>query len=473
MNRRAQAEAFGQVPRRFAMLHESKSIWRAWSAEARPTLALALPIMSGMLSHTLIGLVDTLMVGRLGVTPLAAASLVNVLLHPGLVFSVGLLSAVAVLSSQGFGAKRPRECGEALRNGLIAALAIGVLHAIGWHLFMPFMHVFGQEPAVVEACRTYLLIFAWSIVPALMTHACKQFCEALEKAWVPNAILLGSVALTAGLNWLLIYGHGGAPRLGLEGAGWATLFARLAGLAAMLVYVFSERSLREYLPAGWLRTIEMTQVRALVRIGGPVAMQHLFEVGAFAFAAIMMGWISAEALAAHQIAISCAATTFMLALGIGMSVCIRVGHAWGASDQARVRRIGFVGLSMGATVMSLCALVLMGARYPIVRSFVTDPVVIGITVQLFVVAALFQLVDGIQITAISALRGVADVRVPAVVAMMAYWVVAIPVAYLLGFHTRMGPTGVWTGLAFGLGVAAVFLTWRFHHITRRQGVLNK
>lgn len=450
---------------------ESKAVrWRAWRGEARPIFVLALPIMSGMLSHTLIGVVDTMMVGRLGVVPLAAASLVNVLIHPGLVFSVGLLSAVAVLSSQAFGAKRPRDCGEALRNGLLAAFVLGLLHALAWHALVPFLHLIGQDPAVVQACRTYLLIFAWSIIPAMMTHACKQFCESLNKAWIPNAILLGSVALTAALNWLLIYGNLGAPRLGLEGAGWATLFARAAALVAMVAYVLAARDLRDYLPLGWLRAIQWTQARELSRVGGPVALQHLLEVGAFAFAALMMGWISAAALAAHQIAISCAATTFMLALGTGMAVCIRVGHAWGAGDHARVRRIGFVGLAMGATVMSLCALVLMAGRNGIARAFVADPAVLAITVQLLIVAALFQLVDGIQITAISALRGVADVRIPAAVAMLAYWVVAIPAGYLLGFHTRLGPAGVWAGLALGLGVAAVFLTWRFHHISLRTSV---
>jgi MATE family multidrug resistance protein len=457
----------------FLRLGNMKGNWKfrglaAWKAEARPIMILALPIMSGMLSHTLIGLVDTIMVGRLGLVPLAAASLVNVLVHPGLVFSVGLLSAVAVLSSQAFGAKRPRDCGEALRNGLIAALVLGAMHALAWHGLLPFLHVFGQDTAVVEASRVYLSIFAWSVLPALLTHACKQFCESLDRAWVPNILLLSGVVLNAFLNWVLIYGKLGAPPLGLEGAGWATLLARVATFGAMFAYVLSTREFLPMQPISWLGRIRWAEMRALFRIGGPVAVQHLFEVGAFAFAAIMMGWISAAALAAHQIAITCAATTFMLALGIGMAVCIRVGHAWGAGDGARVRRIGFIGLGLGGAVMSACAVVLMAGRYPIVRAFVSDPAVVAITVQLLVVAALFQLADGMQVTAISALRGVSDVRIPAGVAVLAYWVVAIPAGYLLGFHTSLGPAGVWAGLAIGLGVAAVFLTWRFHHVSQRH-----
>jgi multidrug resistance protein, MATE family len=148
-----------------------------------------------------------------------------------------------------------------------------------------------------------------------------------------------------------------------------------------------------------------------------------------------------------------------------MAVCIRVGHAWGAERYTDVRRIGFVGVAMAAVGMGLCGIVLMTGRYPIVGVFVDSPEVLAITVQLFIVAALFQLADGMQVTAISALRGVSDVRVPAAVAILAYWIVAIPAGYILGFHTDLGATGIWIGLAFGLGVAAVFLTWRFHHIS--------
>jgi MATE family multidrug resistance protein len=450
---------------------ERKKRLQPWLREVRPMLVLALPIMSGMLSHTLIGLVDTIMVGRLGVTPLAAASLVNVLIHPGLVFSAGLLSAVAVLSSQAFGANRPGDCAEALRNGLFAAAGLGLINAIGWHFFVPFLALFGQEPAVVAASREYLLIYGWSIIPALMTHACKQFSESLNKAWMPNAILLGSVAFNALLNWILIYGNWGAPRLGLEGAGWATLFARIACFIALFGYLLLQRDMRDYWPVAWLARLHWVQMKALIRVGGPVALQHLFEVGAFAFAAIMMGWMSAAALAAHQIAITCAATTFMIALGIGMAACIRVGQAWGAGNYSDVRRIGFVALILGGSIMTACGVGLMTARHPIVKLFTDSPEVIAITVQLFVVAALFQLVDGIQVTAISSLRGLADVRIPAVVAILAYWVVAIPVGYILGFRTALGPAGIWIGLAIGLGVAAVFLTWRFHHLTLKHAKL--
>lgn len=448
---------------------ETGSSWRLWLREVRPTLVLALPIMSGMLSHTLIGLVDTMMVGWLGVVPLAAASLVNVLIHPGLIFSIGLLSAVAVLSSQAFGARRPAGSAEALRNGLIAAAALGLANALGWHALAPFLHLFGQDHSVVAASGEYLLIYGWSIIPALLTHACKQFAESLRKAWIPNAILLGSVAVNALFNWVLIFGHWGAPPLGLEGAGWATLFARIIGFLVLIAYLLTRKEMQAYLPARWFAPLHWHELRALIRVGGPVGLQHLLEVGAFAFAAIMMGWISKEALAAHQIAVTCAATTFMLALGIGMSACIRVGHAWGAAKYQDVRRIGFVGLFLGASVMGACGIVLMLGRYPIVGLFTQAPEVLALTVQLFIVAALFQLVDGTQVTAISALRGISDVRIPAVIAVLAYWVVAIPAAYVLGFYTRLGPTGIWVGLAFGLGVAAVLFTWRFHRMSLHRG----
>jgi len=430
-----------------------------------PTIRLGTPIMAGMVSHMLMGLVDTVMVGQLGVTPLAAASFVLLLLQPPVTFGLGLLSAVAVLSAQALGANRPAQAGEALRNGLLAAIGTGLAVGLAGHALVPFLGNFGQAPEVAAASREYLLIIGWSVLPALVAHACKQFCEARRKAWAPNALLLGSVALNAGLNWILIFGHWGAPPLGLEGAGWATLLARLIVAVAILVYVLAGPDFQEMLPARWLGRINVLEFKEMLRVGAPAGIQQLLEVGAFAFAALMMGWISAEALAAHQIAINCAATTFMFVLGLGMATSIRVGHAWGAGRPRRVRRIGFTGMALAAAIMAGFGLILFAARYPISQAFVASPPVIAIAAQLFIVAALFQIADGLQVTAIFALRGLSDTHVPAVIGALAYWLLAIPLAYALGFWTPLGPTGIWIGLALGLGVVAALMTWRFHRLT--------
>lgn len=439
---------------------------RRWTREIRPTVTLALPIMAGMVSQTLLGLADTVMVGKVGVIELAAASFVNTVIYPPLVFCLGLLTSLSVLTARAFGAGDRAEAGEVLRHGLAISMALGLLLGIGCYLFRPFLGYLGQPAEVVAASGTYFLLFGWSMIPAMFAHGCKQFSEALNKAWGPNFILLGGVVLNVWLNWILIYGNWGAPALGLEGAGWATLIARVATAAAMFAFIMLHPLLREFHPPRWLPRLRPLHLKNQLGLGWPVAVQHLLEVSAFAFAALMMGWISAEAMAAHQIALTCAATTFMFCLGLGMAVSIRVGQAWGAGQFTRLRRIGFLGLILSTGIMGVFALMFLFWRFPIARAFVNSPEVIALTAQLFLIAAFFQIVDGLQVTAISALRGLADVRVPALIAVLAYWIIAVPAGYFFGFPASMGAVGIWIGLAAGIVVAAACLSWRFHRMSR-------
>ena len=410
----------------------------------------------------LMGLADTIMVGRVGVVPLAASAFVNAIAHLPWVFGLGLLSSLSVLTAQAYGAQRPDEAGEILRHGLILSAAMGLLAVLVVFALHPFLNHLGQPPEVVAAAGTYLLLFGASLFPALVGHGCKQFSEALKHPWVPMFALLGGVLLNVLLNWVLIYGNWGAPALGLEGAGWATLIARTVMMLVVLGYVLRSPALRAFQPARWRAALSRETFRRLVTLGLPVAAQHLFEVSAFVFAAIMMGWISAEAIAAHQIAITCAALTFMFAMGIGTAVCIRVGHAYGARQYARMRRIGFGGIGLGAGVMGLFGVLLMVAGEPIASLFVASPTVVDLTANLLMIAAVFQIADGIQIVAISGLRGLADVRAPALIAVAAYWVVAVPLGAALAFPAQHGAVGIWIGLAVGLGAAAFGLAWRFH-----------
>jgi MATE family multidrug resistance protein len=437
--------------------------------EVRPTLTLAFPIMAGMVGHMLMGLADTVMIGRVGVVPLAAAGFVNAVAHLPMIFAIGLLSSVAVLASQAYGAKDAVEAGEVFRHGLVLALGAGLATVGVVAGLRPCLRFFGQPPEVVAASGAYLLLFGGSMLPMMVAHACKQYAEALNHPWPPTVILLGSVLLNVLLNWVFIYGHWGVPALGLEGAGWATLLARTVMMLAMLVYLIAAPAYRRFMPSRWWARLGWSRLQRLLGLGWPVAAQHLLEVSAFVFAALMMGWISAAALAAHQIAINCAATSFMFAFGIGMAVCIRVGHAWGAGHHRRMRRIGLVGLGLSASVMGVFGVLFMSAGEPIARLFIATPAVVVLTGQLLFVAAFFQIFDGLQVTALSALRGLNDVRVPALVAALAYWIIAVPVGYLLAFPARWGAAGIWIGLAIGLGAAAVVLSWRFHRRTFWHG----
>jgi len=438
--------------------------------EARPTLALAFPIMSGMVSQMLLGLADTVMVGRVGVTPLAAAAFVTILFHLPLVFGIGLLSSVAVLAAQAFGAREHARAGEMLRHGLLLSAGAGFVIAGLLCALRPALGLFGQPAEVVAASGNYLWLVSASLFPLMVTHTAKQYSESLNRPWVPTCIMLGGVALNILLNWILIYGRLGAPALGLDGAGWATLLARIAMGAAMLLWVIHAPCLRKWQPRRWAQPLYLATLRRLWELGWPVAVQHLCEVSAFALCGLMIGSIGADALAAHQIAINCAATTFMFPLGIGMAVAIRVGHAWGAGRLGRVRRIAGAGLAMAMAVMGLFGLVFLFWGRPLSSLFVASPDVIRIATQLLVVAAVFQIMDGIQIVSISALRGMTDVRVPMAIALLSYWVVAVPLAYLLAFVVKQGPVGIWAGVATGLAGAAFALTWRLHRMSRTLSV---
>jgi multidrug resistance protein, MATE family len=299
----------------------------------------------------------------------------------------------------------------------------------------------------------------------LIAQTLKQFSEALNHPWIPTLILLGGVALNVLLNWILIYGNWGAPALGLEGAGWATLMARSAMAAGVAIYVLRSPALRMFRPVRWWVSFQGERFRRLLDLGWPVATQHLLEVSAFAFAAVMMGWISAEAMAAHQIAITCAATTFMFPLGLGMAVCIRVGQAWGAEQYARMRRIGFLGLGLSVGIMGVFGLFFVLGGEFLAGLFIESSDVVRLAAQLLLIAAIFQIADGLQVVAISALRGLSDVRVPALVAVLAYWVLAVPFGAALAFGWKQGAVGIWIGLATGLGVAAFSLVWRFQRKT--------
>lgn len=431
-------------------------------------IKLAAPIVAGMLGQMLIGITDTIMVGHVGIVPLAASAFVNSLVHLPLVFSIGLLSSISVLASQAYGAKRPTEAGEVLQHGLILAMILGLLTVAFSVVALPFLGWLGQPPEVISACKNYLVLFGVSMLPALIAIAGKQFSESMEHPWAPSLIMLGTVALNALLNWVLIYGNWGAPALGLDGAGWATLIARTVLAIVTLGYVIYSPALRTFQPLKWWSALSRARLYQLFTLGWPVALQHLLEVSAFVFAALMMGWINAEAIAAHQVAITCAASTFMFALGIGMAACIRVGHAYGAGQHQRMRRIGFIGISLAAVVMGIFALVFVLTGKPLAQLFLTSEPVIVLTAQLLLVAAVFQIVDGTQVAAICALRGLSDVRVPAMIAVLAYWTLAVPIAYWLGFTLRLGAVGIWIGLAIGLATAAVLLTWRFHLKTIQQ-----
>lgn len=437
------------------------AIGRLFFSESRRTLVLAVPIIAGQVSQMLMGVVDSVMVGRVGVVPLAASAFANSLLSVPMLFGIGLIQAVSVRVSEAHGAGERKETGEVLRHGMAITAGAGLLLAALMVLLLPWLGHFGQSAEVAAEARGFLLLVGLSLLPMLLAMSLKQFSESLNHPWPPMFILLGSVALNALLNWILIYGHLGAPALGLTGAGWATLLSRIAALGAVLIYVLRATRFAGSLPMGWLRPLRWAPCVSLLRIGLPAATQLLLEVSAFSLAAIMMGWLGANALAAHQIALSCASTTFMFPLGISMATTIRIGQALGANEVRRVRAIGMSSFALGFLIMGCASIVLVFGRHAIARAFVEDPAVAAIAARLLLIASIFQIFDGLQVVGAGALRGLSDATFPMATCLVAYWIVFLPLAYFGAFPLGFAASGIWSALAVALGIVALTLLARF------------
>lgn len=429
--------------------------------EGRATLMLAFPLVIGQLSQMALGVADTLMIGRVGVVELAASAFVNSVLHLPLMLGIGLLIGVSVRVSQARGAKDPVAARSALRNGLYIGLAIGILTVLGALVVIPRLHFFGQDPEVVEASPDYFFLIAVSLLPALMAIAIKAHADAMNRPWMPFWIISGGVALNVGLNAVFIYGKLGVPPMGLEGAGIATVIARFATLVALFWWcVRSAPAYREWLPVRWFRGPEWGTLRSLLQIGVPSSFQLMAEVGAFVAAALMIGTLGATPLAAHQIAITCAATVFMVPLGVGMALTVRVGEAWGAREFVRLQRIALGGTVLVVLLALVSATGFVSFRWEIAGLFTDDAGTLALCAHLLVISAAFQLFDALQISAATSLRGMNDVRFPAALAFAVYWLIALPLGALLAFWLKWGAAGVWWGITLGLMLSAVVLSRR-------------
>lgn len=435
------------------------SFTRTALRELPSTLRLALPITAGQVGQMLMGVADTIMVGQLGTLPLAACSFGNNVVMVVAITGYGVFTAVSVRVSHAHGAGFSESMARAFHAGLGLALAFGLGAAIFFHAVYPLFHYFGQAPGVVEEARAYTLIVGWSLLPSFLIAVFRTFLDSQSRPWPGFWIMMGGVLLNVFLNWVLIYGKLGAPAMGLTGAGWATLVSRIATAAGLAWYVW-----RGPARPGKRLTLDssfLAEHVALLRLGVPAGLALLSEVGAFTVAAILIGKLGAVPLAAHQIAITCASTTFMFPLGVAMASTVRIAQANGAGRNEMLRPIAAGSWALGVGVMAAFAVLFLVANHWIASAFIKDSAVISIAASLLVVAGIFQLVDGVQVVGSGLLRGLRDTNGPMVITVAAYWAVALPLGTWLTFYTDMGPQGMWAGLALGLAVAAVLLVRRF------------
>lgn len=434
--------------------------------DLRETLKLAFPVSIGQLGHILLGLVDSLMVGKVGAVPLAASSLVNGLVFLVVVFGLGLSLAITPLVAIAQGRNDDRQTGRIFRNGMVMnTLAAFFLFALTFFL-SDLIVLLNQSGGVAESAVSYGKIISFSIIPFMIFLSSKQFVEGLSLTKPAMYATIAANVVNVGGNWVLIYGNLGFPALGLDGAGYSTLLTRISLAAIMMGYlVFSPRFARFRL-FRFKEKLNINILRKLLKIGIPTGFQHFFEVGAFSFSAIMIGWLGSKALAAHQIALSMASVSFMIILGVAAAGTIRVSNALGRGEQDHLRKSGLVALVVATLIMGFFGMIFILFRHQLPALFISDREVLLIAANLLVVAAIFQISDGIQAVGLGILRGIEDVKIPMVISFIAYWVIGLPVGYLLGFTWDFGVTGIWIGLLTGLTVAAFFLSVRFLGKTR-------
>lgn len=432
--------------------------------EIKNILTLAIPLVIGQLGQMLLGVFDTLMVGKVGILDLAALTYANSLFIIPFVFGIGILTCVSIRTSTARGADDTADARNICRNGLYLSTIIGICFFLAALALYPFLHSLGQPDDVATHSQSYYLIIMASLIPCIISIMLKNHADALDRAWPAFWIFMAGVALNILLNAALIFGKWGFPELGLEGAGVATLIARILIVVAMLAWFQSDKRLKIWTPEHWFKKPDWSEVGKLLKLGFPAGLQTLAEVSTFAVAGLLIGAFGAEALASHQIALNVSGMSFMIPLGISMALTVRIGETRGN----KARQISIVKSGWAITLISSCstAALFILAGHVIAGWFIDDLKIIQIAASLLVVAAVFQIVDGLQVASTGLLRGLHDTRTPAIMAIISYWGVGIPSGYILAHYFGLEARGIWWGLANGLGVAGVLLSvriWRKAH----------
>lgn len=414
---------------------------------------LAAPVVIAELGWMTMGLVDTVMVGRIGPEAIGAVGMGSTLFIGVCIFAMGLLLGMDTLVSQAFGARRLDECHSWLRQGVALALLLSPPIVALVLLLAESMSMWGLHPDVLALAQPYLRIVALS-TPVLLLHtAFRRYLQGIGVVRPVTAALVIANVLNAVVNWVLIFGHLGAPALGVAGAAWATVTARVVMASVLFgTILYRERGV-PFASAG----IELVRIRRLLALGLPAASQVTLEVGVFAAATALAGRLPPVSLAAHQIAINIASFTFMVPLGIASAGAVRVGHAVGARDRAGASRAGWTAFLFGALFMSCAAASFVLIPEALIGAFTHDPSVLALGVSLLWVAAIFQLFDGTQAVATGVLRGLGDTRTPMLWNLVGHWLIGLPLGYMFCFAVGLGVIGLWWGLSTGLIICGVSL----------------
>ncbi|MGI4757930.1 MAG: MATE family efflux transporter [Janthinobacterium lividum] len=435
-----------------------------WKAELRTLAKLALPVVLAELGWMLQGVVDVVMVGKLGPSAIAAVALGNALYYPIALFAFGLLLGLDTVVSQAFGRGDRDACPRALGQGVYIAFAATVPAMLATLLPAMLLPRFGVEAVLIPPARSYLLVLMWGTLPLLLYGATRRYLQAIGEVRVITLTFLVSNLVNWGANEVLIYGKLGLPAMGPRGSALATVISRVGMAVLLLAYAAWHERQRHY--ALWRRwpAPAWAELRGLLRLGLPAALHLLVEVAAFETATILAARISVVSLAAHQIALNYAALAFMVPLGISAAASISVGHAIGAGDPAKARRAGWLSLGLAVAFMLCSASTFVAVPRTLIALYTRDPgvVSIGVTLLALALAAVFAVFDAVQVVVTGALRGMGLTRVPMLVNFAGYWLLGLPIGILLAFPLRHGVAGLWTGLSAALVAVALvlFSYWR-------------
>ncbi len=441
--------------------------------EAIKTWKLSLPIIFGELTQMSLGLIDSAMVGSISYKQLAASALVNSVLIIPFVFGIGLTMSISQKVASAHGRRDGQQVSHYLYNGFWLCTIAAIIISLCLELGKPILHHLHQDAEVARLAEPYLRIMGLSIIPSLMFIAIKQFTDGLEKTRTAMMLSLLAMPLNVAINWLLVFGNFGFPRLELVGAALGTLITRTIILIALILVVCFHATFRRYILVRknqW--KLRWQSIKELLGIGIPSALQAMLEAGAFAVSAILVGTLGEIPQAAHQIALQCASFTFMVSLSLGQGSAIRIGNAFGRKDWSEIGSIGKSSFYSGLLYGVCCAIMFIIFRRQLSLIFNDDANVVLLASTLMVFAAIFQISDATQAIAVGCLRGINDVKKPTMYMAIAYWVIGVPSGCLFAFVFHFGAQGIWIGFVLGLSIVSFLLNRRFHKIVAKNSAMK-
>ncbi|MFN6536694.1 MAG: MATE family efflux transporter [Nostoc sp. EkiNYC01] len=440
-------------------------------SEVKQCLVLAVPLAAAQLAQSATGFVDTVMMGLLGSQAIASGGLGAAIFTFLLLITTGIVSAVSPLAAEAYGAGKPELVGKIVRQGLGISLLLGIpIVMVLWN-GGTLLLLLGQNAATATLAETYLRAIALGFIPSLGFAVLKSFLSALSQPRLIIIIVVLGTLLNIAANYVLMFGKLGLPVLGLAGIGWASTLSLWSMFIALAIYIYSQHRFTSYriFHTSFHHTFTQENwriFRQIFQVGLPIGGLLAVEAGLFTVVTFLLGQMGTTSLAAHQIALQTASMSFQIALGISLATTVRVGQLVGEQDLAGVPVAGYVGISLGGLSMAITGIIFWLVPKSVVSLYLdinnpSNEDVVNLAIKLLIVAAIFQIADGVQVTAVGALRGLKDTRVPMLIGTCAYWGVGLSTGYVLGIWLKYGAIGLWWGLAIGLASAAIVLTWRF------------